>query len=400
MAIFAYKAMNPEGRVIRGETDAMNLVDLELRLKRMNLDLISGRAARNVALHRLAQIPLRERIHFCFHLEQLSRSGVPLIDALTDLRDSTEHPRMRSTIGTVVEAIEGGRTLSQALGEHGAVFSPVFCSLIRAGETSGNLPEVLKELTESLKREDELASYVKRLTIYPSIVLMVTLAAVVVSMLYVVPELAKLFRSTGIALPMQTRLLIGLSDLFRHYWAIILPMLAACGIGVVALIRSNRAAAMRWDAIRLSLPLWGPVYRKIILSRFASLFAMMYASGIAIIDTVRIAQDVVGNRVLRQALERVEQLIAEGQNVTAAFTSVGLFPPLVIRMLRVGEHTGSLDQALHNVSYFYERDVRESIERLQVMLEPILILLLGGLMMWVAMSVLGPIYDVITRMKM
>jgi len=348
----------------------------------------------------MAQIPLRERIHFCFHLEQLSRSGVPLIEALADLRDSTEHPRMRSVIGTVVESIEGGRTLSQALGEHGTTFSPVFCSLIRAGETTGNLPEVLKELTESLKREDELASYVKRLTIYPSIVLLVTLAAVVVSMLYVVPELAKLFRSTGVELPLQTRLLIGLSNLFRHYWAIILPGIVACGIGIVALVTTNQAAALRWDAIKLALPLWGPVYRKIILSRFASLFAMMYASGIAIIDTVRVAQDVVGNRVLRQALERVEQLIAEGQNVTSAFTSVGLFPPLVIRMLRVGEHTGSLDQALHNVSYFYERDVRESIERLQVMLEPILILLLGGLMMWIAMSVLGPIYDVITRMKM
>lgn len=400
MAIFAYKAMNPAGKLVRGETDAINLVDLELRLKRMNLDLIHAHPARQVALHRLAQIPLRERIHFCFHLEQLSRSGVPLIDALTDLRDSTEHPRMRNTIAAVVESIEGGRPLSQALSEHSLVFSPVFCSLVRAGETTGNLPDVLKELTASLKREDELAAYVKRLTIYPSIVLAVTLMAVVVSMIYVVPELAKLFRSAGTTLPLQTRLLIGLSDLLRHYWALILPGLAACLIGFIALIKHNRRAAFRWDAFRLAMPLWGPVYRKIILARFANLFAMMYASGIAIIDTVRVAQDVVGNRVLRQALERVEQLIAEGQNVTAAFSSVGLFPPLVVRMLRVGEHTGSLDQALHNVSYFYERDVRESIERFQALLEPVLILLLGGLMMWIALSVLGPVYDVITRMKM
>lgn len=397
MAIFSYKAMNTEGRIVYGQSDAINIIDLELRLKRMNLDLITGSPSRQINLQ--AQIPLRERIHFCFHLEQLTRSGVPLIEALADLRDSTEHPRMRSTIAAIVESIEGGQTLSQALSEHSKIFNPVFCALVRAGETSGNLPEVLRELTTSLKREDELAAYVKRLAIYPSIVLLITLAAVVVSMIYVVPELAKLFRSTGIPLPLQTRMLIGISDLFRHYWFIILPVLAGSAIGLSVLVRVNPQAALRWDALKLNMPLWGSVYRKIILSRFATLFAMMYSSGIAIIDTIRVAQDIVGNRILRQALERVEQLIAEGQNVTAAFASVGLFPPLVVRMLRVGEHTGSLDQALHNVSYFYERDVRESIERLQVMLEPLLILVLGGLMMWIALSVLGPVYDVITRMK-
>ncbi|NSL56634.1 type II secretion system F family protein [Uliginosibacterium aquaticum] len=399
MALYAYKAMNPGGRLVQGQIEALNLVDLEMRLKRMELDLINGSPARHSLASGLGRMPVRERSLFCFHLEQLTRAGVPLIEALIDLRDSTDHPRMRAVIANLVESIEGGRSLSQALSEQGNVFDPVFCSLVRAGETSGNLPDVLRELNEALKREDELSSYVKKLTIYPGFVLSVTLLAVFVSMVYVVPELAKLFRSTGVALPLQTRLLMGTSRIVSNWWPLILATLASLVVILASLIRTRPDAARRWDAFKLGLPIVGNVYRKIILSRFANLFAMMYASGISIIDTIRVAQDVVGNRVLRDALERVEQLIAEGQNVTMAFAATGIFPPLVVRMLRVGEHTGSLDQALRNVSYFYERDVRESIANLQAMLEPLLILLLGGLMMWVALSVLGPIYDVITKMK-
>lgn len=399
MTVFAYKAMNPTGHILRGELDAVNIVDLEMRLRRMELDLIVGKPSQRPLMLTMARIPVRERIHFCFHLEQLMRSGVPMVDALSDLRDSTAHPRLREVIAGIVESIEGGNSLSQALSEHRGVFDPVFCALVRAGETTGNLPEVLHELSESLKREDELGAYVKKLAIYPTVVLATTLMAVFVSMVFVVPELSKLFRSTGVALPLHTQVLIWLSGFVTHYWPGIVLGTAATTVGLGAWIHTSPSAARAWDNMKLTLPLGGDVYRKIILARFASLFAMMYSSGIAIIDTIHIAQDVVGNRVIRGALERIEQLIAEGNNVTEAFAAAGLFPPLVVRMLRVGEHTGSLDQSLKNVSYFYERDVKESIARLQALLEPLLILILGSLMLWVAMSVLGPIYDVITKMK-
>ncbi|GAB2888818.1 type II secretion system F family protein [Uliginosibacterium flavum] len=399
MAIFAYKAMNAAGSLVRGEVDALNAVDLEMRLKRMDLDLITSKASRNPLGRTRGRLPVRERSLFCFHLEQLTRAGVPLIDSLTDLRDSTEHPRMHAVIASLVESIEGGRSLSQALAEHSDAFDSVFCALIRAGETSGNLPDVLKELNEALKREDELASFVRKLAVYPSFVLTITLVAVFVAMIYVVPELAKLFRSTGVELPFQTKLLMWVSSVITHYWPLIIGTLVGSIITLSTLIRTHPAVTLRWDRFKLALPIIGSVYRKIVLSRFANLFAMMYASGIPIIDTIRVAQDVVGNRVMRDALERVEQLIAEGHNVTAAFSAVGLFPPLVVRMLRVGEHTGSLDQALHNVGYFYERDVRESTANLQVSMEVLLMALLGGLILWIAISVLGPVYDIITKMK-
>ena len=399
MAVFGYRAMSRNGRLVRGEMEAANLVDLEMRLRRMDLDFINGEPSRGTTIWRRGRIPPREVMHFCFHLEQLTRAGVPIIESLCDLRDSTDHPRFREIVAGLVESIEGGQSLSQSMAEQPAAFDAVFCALVRAGEATGNLPEVLASLNESLKRDDELAGYMRRLVIYPSFVIAIIGVAIGVAMLYLVPELSKLFLSIGAQLPLNTRVLIAASGFVVHHGAELLAMLVLGAIAFRVLLRQNPAVRLRVDSFKLTAPVFGAVYRKIILARFASLFSMMYASGIAIIDAVRIAQDVAGNAVVRRALRQVEQLIAEGQNVTAAFTKVGLFPPLVTRMLRVGENTGALDRALANVSYFYERDVRESILKLQTMIEPALTVLLGGLLLWVMISVLGPIYDIITRMK-
>ena len=399
MAVFGYRAMSRNGRLVRGEMEAANLVDLEMRLRRMDLDFINGEPSRGTTIWRRGRIPPREVMHFCFHLEQLTRAGVPIIESLCDLRDSTDHPRFREIVAGLVESIEGGQSLSQSMAEQPAAFDAVFCALVRAGEATGNLPEVLASLNESLKRDDELAGYMRRLVIYPTFVIAIIGVAIGVAMLYLVPELSKLFLSIGAQLPLNTRVLIAASGFVVHHGAELLAMLVLGAIAFRVLLRQNPAVRLRVDSFKLTAPVFGAVYRKIILARFASLFSMMYASGIAIIDAVRIAQDVAGNAVVRRALRQVEQLIAEGQNVTAAFTKVGLFPPLVTRMLRVGENTGALDRALANVSYFYERDVRESILKLQTMIEPALTVLLGGLLLWVMISVLGPIYDIITRMK-
>lgn len=399
MAVFAYKAMAPDGRLIRGEMDAINLVDLELRLKRMELDFINGQAVKRGGALQSGSVPRRELINFCFHLEQMVRSGVPILDALTDLRDSLDHPRFREVVAGLIESIEGGRTLSQAMADFPKVFSAVFGSLVRAGENTGNLPEVLKNLSESLKWEDELASHTKKLLLYPALVGSVVLAVTVFLMVYLVPQMAQFITHMGQALPLQTRILIATSNAMRDYWYLFLLLPLLAGVGLKVAVETNPKARFRFDDLKLRIPLIGPILRKIILARFAGVFAMMYASGIAIIDAIRASEDVAGNAAIRDGLHRVGQLIAEGQNVTGAFQNAGLFPPLVIRMLRVGENTGALDTSLLNVSYFYNRDVRESIAKVQAIIEPALTVVLGALLLWVMMSVLSPIYDVITRLK-
>jgi type IV pilus assembly protein PilC len=398
MSLYTYKAVAADGRKVRGRIDAINQVDLEMRLKRMELDLIGGEPISNRRLFG-GGVARRELIHFCFHLELLVRAGVPLLDGLADLRDSLENPRFREVVASLIEAIEGGQKLSQAMDGQSKVFDRVFVSLIRAGETSGRLPEVLQRLSESIKWEDELAAQTKRLTIYPAFVGTIVLGATFFLMIYLVPQLKQFVKNMGQALPLQTQALFLVSDLLQAYWYVALLLPLALFAAIRLLLQRNPLARVRFDAVKLGVPFTGEILRKIILSRFANTFALLYASGIPIIESIRTTQEVVGNLVVRRGLERVEQLIIEGQNVTAAFHRIGLFPPLVIRMLRVGESTGALDTALANVSYFYNRDVKESVERVQQLIEPMLTVILGCLLGWIMLSVLGPVYDVISKIK-
>ncbi len=396
--LYAYKAMDGGGRMVFGRMDAINQVDLEMRLKRMELDYINGDPVRPGGLLG-GRVSRRDLINFCFHLEQLSRAGVPILEGLSDLRDSLENPRFREVIAGMIESIEGGKTLSEAMAAYPNVYDGVFISLVRAGEDSGNLPDVLKSLVESLKWEDELAARTKKLLMYPSLLFAVVVGVTLFLMMYLVPKMAAFIKNMGQQLPLQTKILIFTSDLFVHYWYAILGMPLLLAVAIAVAVRSNPKARYAFDDLKLRLPVVGGILRKIILSRFAAVFAMLYASGISILDSIRATENIVGNLAVKEGLQKVGVMIAEGQHVTVAFQNVGFFPPLVIRMLRVGENTGALDTALTNVAYFYTRDVRESIDKALAMLEPAMTLIVGVILGWVMLSVLGPIYDIITRLK-
>jgi type IV pilus assembly protein PilC len=397
--LFDYKAVSAEGRMTYGRIDAINLVDLEMRLKRMNLDLINGSPIKHRTLFGRQRVPRLELINFCFHLEHLTRAGVPILEGLTDLRDSVDHPRFREVMAGLIEGIEGGQTLSQAMSTHPEVFSHVFGNLVRAGEASGQLPDVLASLSESLKWEDELASHTKKLLMYPAFVATIVLSATTFLMIYMVPQLKLFVKNMGQALPAHTKLLFFFSDLLVAYWYVFLALPIVAVIALQALLNSNPLARFRLDGIKLRLPVLGSILQKIILSRFANTFAMLYAAGIPVLESIRTTQAIVGNRVVSKALERVEQSIREGQNVAGAFHDVGIFPPLVVRMLRIGESTGGLDKALLNVSYFYNRDVKEAVGKAQTLIEPMLTLFMGALLGWIMLSVIGPIYDIISKIK-
>ena len=399
MGMYSYKAMNAGGRTVTGRLDAINAVDLEMRLKRMDLDFINGAPIKESRLNTGRRIERIELINFCFYLEQLTRAGVPIIEGLSDMRDSMENPAFREVIASMIESISGGKTVSDAMMEHPKVFDEVFTSLIKAGEDTGNLQDVLKSLTESLKWQDELTAQTKKLIMYPAFLGVVITGVTFFMMIYLVPKMVGFMRNMGQALPIQTKILIATSEIFVHYWYLIIGIPIVAVIALNIWIRSSPKARRTFDGFKLKIPKIGDILRKIILSRFAGIFAMMYGSGISILESIKTTEKVVGNMAMREALEEVGRMISEGQNVTAAFQSVGLFPPLVIRMLRVGENTGGLDTALMNVSYFYNRDVKESIEKVQAMIEPAMTVIVGIILGWVMLSVLGPIYDTISKLK-
>jgi len=400
MPLFTYKAIDARGKSVMGRVEAVNLFDLEQRLSRMELDLVSGApSSQRARLMGGGRIPRQDLINFCFHLEQLANAGVPVVEGLVDLRESVENARFREVVSGLIESIEGGRSLSQALGEFPEVFSKVFVSLVRSGEQTGKLGEVLKSLTESLKWEDELSSQTKKLMMYPAFVGSAVLAVTLFLMIYLVPQMAGFIRNMGQDLPLQTVILIYVSDFFVHYWWSVVATPFVVWGALRYAVKTYPRVEYAMDSYKLRIPMIGPILRKIILSRFASSFAMMYSSGITVLDAIRSCEEIVGNKPLENALRIVGQQIAEGKNMTAAFQDIGLFPPLVIRMLRIGENTGGLDTALLNVSYFYNREVREAIGKLQALIEPALTVVLGLILGWVMLSVLGPVYDSISKMK-
>ncbi len=399
MALYSYKAINDQGKTSRGLQDAANVLDLEFRLKRIGLDLVNASIDEKKLMFASHKIKRTELITFFFNLEQLTRAKVPLLESLADLRDTMDDPKFRDILASMIEAIHGGQKLSQAMAQHPTAFDKIFVALTQAGEASGQLAEIFSHITESLKWQDEIASQTKTMMIYPAFVGTVVLAITFFLMIYLVPQMVSFIKGMGQEIPFQTRLLLATSSVFVNYWYVIL----AAPVVALAVFRLALAwnPGLQYHLDKLKLNLWptGPILRKIILARFANTFAMMYGSGISILDCIANSRDLANNQVIARSLAQVTQEIESGKNLTQSFHNTGIFPPLVIRMLKVGEATGQLGDALRNVSYFYDRDVKDSIKKMQVMIEPTMTIILGVLLGWVMLSVLSPIYDLIGKVK-
>ena len=400
MGLYTYRSIDKRGRSQSGKLEAANEADLENRLGRMGMDLIKCKFIKEkksaVGRGGIKRIDL---INFCFHMEQLTRSGVPILDGLVDLRDSVENARFRVIIAQIIEDIENGKKLSEALSEHPKVFDEMFYNLIGAGEESGRLPEVFLSLNAMIKWQDELISSTKKLLIFPAFVGTAIFGVIGFLMIYLVPQLVSFIETIGQELPFHTKMLIATSDFLIKFWYLftILPFVLIMIVRALAAV--NDDVRYQVDAFKLRIWQIGPVLKKIILSRFANFFAMLYSAGIPVLKCIEITEGIAGNVAIRNALAKAREDIEEGKGVSASFHDTGLFPPLVVRMIRIGETTGELDKALANVSYFYDRDIQESIENVQAMIQPAMTLFLGSLLGWVMLSVMGPVYDSIGNMQ-
>jgi len=401
MAAFKYRAVDRTGRAARGALEAMNEIDLELRLRRMGLDLITYSEIRKSAggLRRGSRITRRDLIAFCFDMEQMTRSGIPLLEGIRDLRDSVESPRFREVLTTLIENMEGGSVLSQTMAQHPQVFDKVFVSLVRAGEQAGKLTEVFESLAATLRWQDELTAQTKQLLMYPAVVLVVVVAVMTFMLIFLVPQVVTLLKTMGLVLPPQTRALIFLSNFVIDYWPLVFGAPIVIAVAAALLLRVSPKAQYWWDYTKLHLPVLGSVLQKIILARFTNFFALMYRAGITVMDAVKTSEEIVANRVIADGLTRAGQQINSGMSLTEAFRNLGIFPPLVIRMMRVGEATGALDEALLNVTYFYNRDVKAAVDKGMAMIGPALTVVLGGMLMLIMWAVLGPVYDILGNLK-
>ena len=398
MAQFTYRAVNDAGAISKGQVEALNELDLEAQLKNLGLQLVSAKAlaARKGNVQKMAR---RDVIDFLFQLEMLARAGVPLLSCLGDMRDEADSPAGRELAAGLYEKIEAGSTFSEAIASFPGIFNPTVTSLIRAGELTGQLPDVLKEIVRSLKWQDELAATTKKLLTYPSFMIVVISGVVFFLMVYLVPQLVTFIASMGKTLPFHTRLLIAVSDVFVRFWWIILSVPPALVAIVSAAAASNPKIRFKLHQMQLDLPYLGPILKKLILARFADTFALMYKTGIPLIDGLTYCLDVSENLVIKQAIRQARDRVLTGTSLSESFALEQLFPSLVIRMLKVGESTGALDTSLANISYFYSRDIDESVAKAQAMIEPALTVTMGVILGWIMVSVLGPIYDTISTIK-
>ncbi len=400
MATYDYKAIDQSGLNAKGQIDALNEADLEIRLERMGLDLITfketDKAKSPLAKNKVSN---RDLVMFCFQLEQLTTAGVPILEGLSDLQESTSNLYFQKVLGAISSEVEGGKMLSEALSSHPDVFNEVFVNLVSAGEQTGQLSTVFDNLSNTLKWQDELFAQTKRLLAYPLFVFIVVMAAVAFLMIYLVPEMVKFIGSLGQELPLNTKILIAVSNAFVGYWWLFITVPIVAFIALTAWIKSSADARYKFDYFKLKLPMTGDILNKIIMARFARYFALMYQTGIPVLQAIKTCERIVGNKVIADALNRAHAQINAGDSMSESFRNAGLFPPLVVRMIKVGENSGALDKSLLNISYFYDRDVNELMQKMLKMLEPALTVILGLILMFIMVSVLGPVYDSFSHMK-
>ena len=399
--MYKYKAIDAVGKVRNDSIEADNLLDLEQRLSGMGMDLINYKEqGASLFDFKTKSIPRKELINFTFQMQQLTKSGVSILDGLADLRDSLPNGRMKEVLSGLVDEIQGGKTFSGALSEFPEIFDTVYITLVQVGEETGRIAEVLNDMAETLKWHDELIAHTKKIMIYPAIVTVVITAVVSYLMIFLVPELIPFIEELGGTIPAHTRALIATSWFLGNYWYIVFGTPVILFFGIRALAKQKPEVRMFIDKIKLKLYIFGPIILKTNLARFSNYFAMMYSSGLTVLDSLKISELLMGNAVLTKSITDIRTKIADGGQISESFNTVNIYPPLVIRMLKVGENTGALDEALLNISYFYNREVKEAVDKMEAAMTPVLTIIMGGIMLWIMSAVLGPIYDSLTTLQL
>lgn len=402
--------MNENGRPIRGTISAGSEVDLYNQLQTAGLELVDcsvvgGKKGLNLGIS-FERVKVRDLIQFFVHMEQMQSAGVPLLDSLGDIRDTTENGVLRDVMTEVHRDVSDGSSLSEAMQRHPKIFHNLYISLIRAGEETGDLTSIYRQLIKYLKWVDDMQSKVKKATRYPMMVTVVVLLVIVVMMGYVVPQIVGFLGNLDQELSVFTTSLIATSDFFAnplfHLFGLgvpgglvvlSVPILTFFGLKTARKLSDNMAYHI--DSVMLQMPIAGPLIRKITIARYAQTFGALFASGIDVLSALRASRETVTNLALIEALDAVEKYVNSGSTLSDAFNACGEFPSLVVRMVKIGEESGNLTPVLDQVSEFYTRDVDEAVQGLITMIEPALTGVLGVMILWIAVAVFGPIYSML-----
>jgi len=400
MENYNYTGINKYGKRVNGVMPAANGQELEQKLIKSNIDLLTyKKQSSSFSLLGKAKITRKDVIGVTFQLEQLLRAGVPLLEIIDDLKDNFESDAVKEMLANVYESMEGGTTFSESLKKFENDFGEVYISLVSVGEKTGQLEDILLDLANMLKWEDELVSKAKKVMIYPAIVATVVIGVVILMMVFVVPELLGFITSMGGELGFATKSLIFTSGFIQNYILeiFIIPILIVFGLKFWR--KQSPEFKVKTDEMTLHLWIIGPVLYKLKLARIANSLAVMYGAGVSFPDSLQMASVIAGNKYLEGNILQATKMITDGRAIYESFEEASVFPPMAVRMIKVGELSGGMDTSLRNVSYFYDREAKELIDKIEPTIEPILTVVMGFIVGWVMIAVLGPIYDTISQVQ-
>jgi general secretion pathway protein F len=401
MPVYSYAGLSPDGKNVTGIIDADSPRAARLKLRRTGVFPTSLSETREVESRPRATRSLSslfERVGpqeiavMTRQLSTLVSAGLPLVDCLSALIDQVDSERLKSMLTQTRESVNEGRSLADALAEHPKVFTDLYVNMVRAGEASGALDVVLLRLADYTESAARLRSKLRSALTYPAVMLVVGSAILFFLLSYVVPKITRIFTESKQVLPLPTRILMAFSGMLSTWWPLFVVLLALAGIGFRYYVRTE-AGRQRYDRWVLRLPVFGKLLQKIAVARFSRTLSTLLQSGIGLLPSLDIVKNIVDNRVLYDATEAARDAIREGQSIAPPLKKSGIFPPLMIHMIAVGERSGQLEEMLFKTAETYEGEVDSTISTLTTLLEPAMIVFMGGMVTFIVLSILLPIFQ-------
>lgn len=394
MPTFKYKGRNAEGKPVEGLLDAESQNDLAAKLSEINVILVdaskAGAASSGMNIY-FGKVKRREIILFTNHLATCVEAGISVIQAIADYSRESDNERFKKITEDLERQVLAGTSLSEAMAQHPKAFTDTYVAIVATGEATGNLDLVLRDLVGFLEWREELTAQIRQASIYPTFLILMIIGVVTIMMAVTFPKFIPLFESFKIDLPFPTKALISVSRFFENAWYYIIAFFIVLVI-IYFVSYKYEQGRFFWDSFKLKIPIFGKLIRKILLSKFAHYFSILYSSGIGVIESFHIIERVMGNEVLRRAITRCSNKVEKGSTIFDALKEENQFPNLVLRMIQVGETTGNLDKSLNKVSQYYDREVPAAIRKMFAILEPLLIIFLGGVVLFIALAIFLPMY--------
>ena len=401
-ATFDYKVRDRTGNLVTGQLagDSEDLVRKRLIEQGMTpVEVKKANAGLKMEINlRPGRVKLKELAVFCRQFATMVNSGLPILRALAILADQTSSKELGKILTKVRTDVEQGSSLSGALLKHPKAFNDLFVSMVRAGETGGVLDDVLLDLADMIEKEVELRRRIKSAMTYPVVVVILVVGIMAAMLLFIVPQFETIYANLGGKLPLPTQILLGASNALQTYWwAAILA-----GVGIAWFFRRYKktpAGRLQIDTIKIRVPVFGPLFHKVSLARFASTLGMLLRSGVPILQAMDIVKDTVNNKVIAKAVDDVKGSIREGESIAKPLSKHAVFPPMVVQMLAVGEETGAVDTMLLKVAEFYNQEVEATVDALTSLIEPLLIAFVGGFVGAAVVALYMPMFNIINLIQ-